>query len=73
MKSSAHLYHFVNKLPLLNVFIKHNLCMVGFEIGSILLYISFMCFYFIETAPKLEDDDDEYLFLGDGDDIVELR
>ena len=47
--------------------------MVGFEIGSILLYISFMCFYFIETAPKLEDDDEEYLFLGDGDDIVELR
>jgi len=32
-----------------------------------------MYFSFIETAPKLEDDDDEYLFLGDGDHIVELR
>ena len=33
--------------------------------------ILFMYFSFIETAPKLEDDDDEYLFIGDGDDIVE--
>jgi len=29
-------------------------------------------FSFLETAPQLEDEEEEYMFMGHGDDTVEL-